>query len=125
MGDDDRGHVTPAFVAVTGLTLVLLVLVAQVLLIHHARGVLQSAVEEGARQGVAAGVPACQLRATSVIDRLGALGDGVGPVTCAVGPDGAEVAVSATFTGWLPGFPVQQVDVVGRAATRPAGVGQP
>lgn len=120
MRRDDGGYVTPAFVAVAGLTLVLLVLAAQVLLVHHARGVLRSAVEEGARQGVAAGVPACQQRATSVIDRLGALGDGVGPVTCAIGPDGAAVAVSATFTGWLPGFPAQQVQVVGRAATRPA-----
>ena len=120
MARGDGGFVTPAFVAVAGLTLVLLVLAAQVLLVHHARGVLQSAVEEGARQGVAAGVAACQVRATSVIDRLGALGDGVGPVACAVGPDGAQVAVSATFTGWLPGFPAQQVDVVGRAAARPA-----
>jgi hypothetical protein len=114
---DERGFVTPAVLLAVGFTLVLLVMAAQLLAVHYARGVLQAAVEEGARQGVAAGVAACQDRVTSLVDGLGAMGDGIGPVDCQVQDSGAAVRLTATFDGWLPGTPAQQAEVVGRAAT--------
>lgn len=114
------GFVTPAFVATVGLTLVLLVMVANVLAVHHARGVLQAAVEEGARQAIAAGAPACLARVQAVVAGLGAMGEGVGAPYCQVGPEGAQVTLSASFPPWLPALPTQTVEVRGQAATRPA-----
>lgn len=115
------GFVTPAFVAAIGLTLVLLVMVANLLVVHYARGVMQTAVEEAARQGVAAGVAACEVRATSVVQGgLGAMAADVDAVACSVGADGAVVTLSATFAAWLPALPAQTVDVRAQAMTRPA-----
>lgn len=119
-GSASDGFVTPAFVASVGLTLVLLVMAANLLAVHHVRGVLQSAVEEGARQAVAAGGAACLARVQSVVEGLGVMGEGVGAPDCQVGPEGAAVTVSASFAPWLPVLPTQTVHVRGQAATRPA-----
>ena len=117
----DGGFVTPAFVVAVGLTMVLLVIAANALAVHYAAGVMQAAVEEGARQGVAAGPAACTTRAQSVLEAgLGVMVEGVAPVACAVSGDGATVTLTAAFQPWLAGLPVQHVEVRARVAARSA-----
>lgn len=104
---DQGGYVTPAFVAASGLTLVLLVILADLLLLHYAQGVLHAAAEQAAREGAATGsVAACEARASFVVDSgLGRLGDGVDPPVCAIGPDGVTVELEANLQGWTPLVP--------------------
>ena len=103
----DVGYVTPAFVACVGLTMVLLVMAANAYVVHYARGVLQSAVEEGARQGAAVDdAVACTNRIRDVVGSgLGTMSDQVDPPSCLRGPQGWLATVDATFDGWLPGMP--------------------
>ncbi len=112
----DRGYVTPAFVGVVGLTMVLLVMVANLYVAHYARGVLQAAVEEGARQALAVGDPqACRARVEDVVrSGLGTMAADVGPPSCTLTPGGATATVQATFRAWLPGVPVQPTAVTAR-----------
>lgn len=119
----DGGFVTPAFLGAVGLTMVLLVIAANALAVHYAGGVMQAAVEEGARQGVAAGTAACAARAQAIVDNgLGAMADQVGSVDCVVAAEGTAVSLSAVFQPWVPGLPAQEVAVRARAASRPASV---
>lgn len=113
---EDRGFVTLTFVGTVGLTLVLLVMFTNLLAVHYARGVMQSAVEEGARQGLAVGTrDACQRRARAVIDTgLGAMAEGMAPVSCAVDIKGATASLTGTFTPWLPLLPAQVAAVQAR-----------
>lgn len=108
--EPQAGHVTAAFVATTGLTLAALVVLANVLVLHYAQGVLHSAAEQGAREGAATGsAMACEARATRVLDRgLGSLGDGMDQPSCTVGPNGVTVDLSGTFDGWTPLLPTTQ-----------------
>jgi hypothetical protein len=120
-GRGDSGFITPAFIGVVGLTMVMLVMAANLLVVHYAGGVLQASVEEGARQGVAAGAAACAVRAQSVIDGgLGVMAADVGPVACTVQAEGASAAVSAHLQPWLPMLPVHAIEVRSSAATRSA-----
>jgi hypothetical protein len=114
--------VTPAFVACVGLTLLLLVMAANALVVHYARGVLQGAVEEGARQAVAAGDPAaCAQRVTAaVVQGLGSMADEVAAPACTLDPLGATASARATFAGWLPGAPATDVQVTASATGRSA-----
>ncbi|WP_370324659.1 hypothetical protein [Euzebya sp.] len=114
---DVDGYVTPAFIATVGLTLLLLVAAANLLAVHYARGVMQAAVEEGARQGAATGAAAaCAVRVEAVLDGLGALGDGIGAVECAVAPAATTAALTGVFEPWVPLVPTQSVEVDARVA---------
>lgn len=103
----DEGFVTTSFVVAFGLTMVLLLAVANVLTVRYAEGVMQAAVEEGIRQGLAVGTAAaCQTRAAAVVQAgLGMMADQVDAVACLVTADGAQAALTATFGGWLPLVP--------------------
>lgn len=103
----DDGYVTPAFVVCVGLTLVVLVMAANLYVLHYARGVLQAAVEEGVRQGLAAGdAGLCGARADAAVrDGLGVMADQVTPATCTVGSGRVTASVDAAFRPWLPGVP--------------------
>jgi hypothetical protein len=104
----DAGHVTPAFVACVGLTVLLLAMATNLYAVHYARGVLQGAVEEGARQGVAdADAARCAERVDAAVrGGLGSLARQVEPSTCTVTGAGAVATVQARFTPWVPGVPV-------------------
>ena len=105
-GDD--GFVTAQFVAAVALSLLVLVLVANVILVQYARGVVRAAAEEGAQAGsrLTATQADCQTRATEVLDGLlgGSMGDTV-TVACRVGPTEVAVTVEYSFTPWLPLIP--------------------
>ncbi|MGI9016318.1 MAG: hypothetical protein ACR2HR_04300 [Euzebya sp.] len=119
----EEGYVTPAFVGAVGLTMVLLVMFANVLVIHYARGVMQAAIEEGARQGTAVGsAEFCVQRASDVVTRgLGAMAASVDQAGCTVAPGQTLASMQATFRPWLPVLPTQTVSV--RALVTSAGGG--
>jgi hypothetical protein len=111
--------VTPAFVGCVGLSMILLVVVANAYVVHYARGVMQAAVEEGGRQGVALGdVGACLDRVVAVVrSGLGTMADEVGDPGCTLGPDGAVVSLHASFDQWLPGLPPRVTEVRAQVGT--------
>lgn len=102
------GFVTIQFVAVAGLSLLLVVVLANVVVFGYGRGVVRAALDEGVRAGsrVDAGAAECLERAQGVLDDLlaGPLGDGVA-VACS--DDGGFVRAEATvrFAAWLPPVP--------------------
>ena len=112
----DTGYVTPAFVATVGCTMILLVTVANLLVLRYADGILQSAVEEGVRQGLATGEAAsCAARAAEVVEAgLGPMTAGVAPAVCTIAADGATAGVTATFPGWLPLVPTHDTAATAR-----------
>ena len=100
----ERGAVTAPFVATVALTLLLVVLVANVLVVRYAEGVVQAAVEVGARHGLATGsAAACEARIDDAVrGGLGAMSLQVGPPVCTLGGDGVTARLEAGFAGWLP-----------------------
>ncbi len=104
----DDGFITAQFVAAVAFSLLLLVLIANVIVVQYARGVVRSAAEEGAQAGsrLSATQTECEARATEVLDTLlgGAMGHGV-TVNCSVGATEVSATVQYTFTPWLPLIP--------------------
>lgn len=104
----DDGFLTAQFVVAVAFSLLVLVLVANVILVQYARGVVRAAAEEGAQAGsrlTATGAD-CHARATEVLDGLlgGSMGDTV-TVACSVGPAEVAATVRYSFTPWLPLVP--------------------
>ncbi|MGQ0824465.1 MAG: hypothetical protein ACT4OX_05435 [Actinomycetota bacterium] len=104
----ERGFVTIQYASATALSLVLLVMVANLLVDLYARAAVRDALDEGVRAGAVADrdVRACEAKAKDVLDGLlrGATGRNV-DVVCA--PDGAAMTARATGTlhSWLPIVP--------------------
>ena len=96
---------TVQYVATVGLSLILLVLFANLLVDLYARGAVRDALDEGVRAGAPAGSGRheCEERAHEVVDGLlhGALGHDV-RVSCEV--DGTTMVARAdgTLPSWLP-----------------------
>ena len=105
----EGGYVTIEFVAIAALSLLLLVMIANLIVIQYGRGVLRAAAEEGAQSGsrLFAGVAECERRANEVVDAGlgGPMGDGVS-VTCATGLGTIVATVTYRFEPWLPLVPV-------------------
>lgn len=119
----DDGYYSAEFVAVVALSLLLLVLIANVIVVQYGRGVVRSAAEEGAQAGSRLGSSAaeCVSRSQDVIDGLlgGPLGANVMP-TCAVTGDRVSSTVSYTFTPWLPLLPAFSGSETSVAVKEPA-----
>lgn len=109
---------TPTFVATVGMTMLLLAVVANLLVMRYADGVLQAAVEEGVRQGLAAASEgSCVTRIDEVVHAgLGPMADQVDPARCVVTTSGAHASVAATFAGWLPVVPDHRAQVTASSA---------
>lgn len=105
----EDGFLTAQFVAAVALSLLVLVLVANVILVQYARGVVRAAAEEGAQAGsrLTATERDCLRRADEVLDALlgGSMGDAV-TVHCTVGATEVAATVRYRFTPWLPVIPV-------------------
>jgi hypothetical protein len=101
----EAGFTTVQYVVTVGLSLVLLVMVANVLVDLYARGAIRDALDEGVRAGAPAGAGPrdCETRAREVLDGLlrGPIGDDV-HMRCEV--DGSAVVARAqgTLPSWLP-----------------------
>jgi hypothetical protein len=102
------GFVTVQFVASVALSLVLLVLLANVLVAGYARGVVRAALDEGVRAGARAeeATAECARRAAAVLDDLlgGPLRAGVEPVACSVDAERVRASTRAVVSAWLPGM---------------------
>jgi hypothetical protein len=104
----EAGSTLPAYLLGVATVLVFFVLLVQFVAWQYGRGVVRSALDEGARAGAvaSAGPRTCEDRAHDVLTDLlaGRLGRDV-DVTC--GNEGDEVVARArvTFRSWLPPAP--------------------
>ena len=110
---------TVQFVLATGLSLVLFVALANFVVDLYARGVVRSAVDEGARAGapVDLGPDDCATRARSVIGNLlgGPLGRSV-RVSCRETRGAVTAEADVQLPSWLPGVvPAWAFRIVGSA----------
>jgi Flp pilus assembly protein TadG len=101
---DERGAALIPLVIATGVVLLIVTAVMNLIVFQYGKGVVRSALDEGARAGSRANatVSDCEARATEVLVSLlgGSLGTGV-IVSCS--DDGVRVIASATvhFDGWF------------------------
>jgi hypothetical protein len=99
------GFTTIQYVTATALSLVLLVLVANLLVDVYARGAIRDALDEGVRTGAPAGRTAadCEAKAHEVLDGLlsGPVGAGV-TVRCARAGGAMTAHAEGTLRSWLP-----------------------
>ena len=99
---------TVQYVAATALSLVVFVAMANFVVDLYARGVVRSAVDEGARAGAAIDSSAedCAQRARTVIGTLlgGAAGHGV-HVSCLEVDGVMRARADVAFPGWIPIVP--------------------
>jgi hypothetical protein len=104
---DERGLATVQYVATVGVSLLFLVLFANLLVDLYARGAIRDALDEGVRAAAPAGTDpgVCEARAREVLEGLlrGPLGDDV-RVACAVEGSTMVATADATLPSWLPAF---------------------
>jgi hypothetical protein len=112
-GGDERsgeaGMTTVQYVAATGFSLIVFVMLANFIVFLYARGVVRASVDEGARAGSRfdTGTAECEARARDVLGDLlgGVLGRDV-EVRCEHRPeDVMQATVHAKLRGWLPVVP--------------------
>jgi hypothetical protein len=107
---------TIQYVVATALSLVVFVTMANFVVDLYARGVVRSAIDEGARAGAALDTsPAdCERRARDVLASLlaGAAGQSV-RVSCREVGGAMEAHARVTLAAWLPGVPSWSFTVVG------------
>ena len=108
MKRDERGFLTIQFVAATGLSLVLLALVANLLVDLYARAAIREALDEGVHAAVPVDARdgACEARAREVLRDLlrGPIGDDV-TITCESGASHSRAHAAVTLRSWLPALP--------------------
>jgi len=107
----ERGFVTIEYLLAVGLSMVVLVVIANVVVFEYGHGVVRAAVDQGVREGTRTPTPvaACQAAAQQVIDdllggRSGPMGSGVS-ITCT--RTGTQIAATARarFRAWLRPIP--------------------
>lgn len=105
--NDDRGLATIQYVFAVGISFVLLVLVANLLVDLYARAAVRDALEEGTRAAVPidAAPAACSDRARAVLHGLlrGPIGDGI-RVRCDMGAGIVAATADVRLRSWLPGL---------------------
>jgi hypothetical protein len=99
------GFTTIQYVATVALSLLLLVLVANLLVDLYARGAIRDALDEGVRAGAPAGrgAPDCRQRAEEVLDGLlrGPVGGDI-EVTCERDGHTMRAYAEGALPSWLP-----------------------
>ncbi len=109
-GDDGQaGFATTEYVLAAGLALVFFTVLANLVVMQYARGVLRAAVDEGARRGAAylvGGVAACEEEMRRFVDDLlsGPLVAGA-DLGCRVEGSSVRARAEAVVRGWLPAVP--------------------
>ena len=100
----DRGAALISLVVATGVVLILLTGILQVITFQYGKGTVRAALDEGVRVGArsADAVAACQERAADVMGDLlgGPMGDGV-TIVCADGGDRVVATATVHFDGWF------------------------
>jgi hypothetical protein len=104
---EDRGSTFLALVMATGVVLVVLTAILQVIVFQYGKGTVRAALDEAARAAARTptSVDACQERAGDVLGDLlgGAMGDGV-RVSCADNGEHVVVTAAVHFDGWFGSF---------------------
>ena len=106
-GLSERGVTSVQFLLASGLTLLLFLALANLVVVQYGRGALRSALDQGARVGaVSSSIAQCEQRVEDVLDQLlgGRMGDDV-VVSCDVGPGVASAVGKARFVSWTPFTP--------------------
>ena len=97
---------TVQYVAATGFSLIVFVMLTNFIVFLYARGVVRASVDEGARAGSRsdAGTAECEARARDVLGDLlgGTLGRDVDVRCERPDTDVMQASVRATLHGWLP-----------------------
>lgn len=105
---DERGSMTIQYIWAVALSLVFLVVVANLVAFQYGRGVVRGALDEGVRVGSRATAAAaeCQARAQQVLDQLlaGPLGDDVS-VSCRDAGDRVVASADGAFAPWVGVLP--------------------
>jgi hypothetical protein len=104
---DEHGFTTVQYVATVGLSLLFLVLFANLLVDLYARGAVRDALDEGVRAAAPVGsdARACEARAREVLDGLlhGRTGEDV-RVVCRAEGDVMVARAQGSLPSWLPGL---------------------
>jgi len=108
--DDERGLLSIQFVLATGLSLVLFVMLANLIVYQYGRGVVRAALDEGTRRGSRASsdpIESCNTAVLGVLGDLagGSLGRQVAFAGCSATDAHVEASAAVTFQGWLPTVP--------------------
>ncbi len=115
----ERGFATIQHVVAAGLALVFFVVLSNLVVMQYGRGVLRSALDEGARAGALSGAgPAeCHSRVTGVLGDL-LSGPLFSDLEWSCSRDGGWMVASATGTlaGWFPLVPDVPLRLEGRAS---------
>ena len=102
---DDAGFTTVQYVITVGLSLLLLVLVANLLVDLYARGAIRDALDEGVRAGAPQGahVEVCEARAREVMSGLlrGPIGRDF-RIDCTVESGVVRASARGALRSWLP-----------------------
>lgn len=112
------GFTTAQYVTAVGMSLVVFVMLANLLVDRYERGALVAAVDEGARAGatIDAGTPECEERTRAVVDALlGARHAHAVVLACRLEGGSMRATVRARLTSWLPLVPDWDVAVTGSA----------
>lgn len=109
---NDAGLTSVQFVLAAGLSLILFLGLANLVVVQYGRGAIRSALEQGARAGSISGAEACEATALNVVTQLlgGSMSDGV-QVRCAVGGAGVSASATAEFRAWIPGVPDFEISI--------------
>lgn len=121
----EGGFLTVQLTLASGLCVVLVVLVTQLLVFSYARGVVRAALDEGVRAGARAGpdaVARCEAAVGQGLADLlgGSLGRHVTFRGCAAGPGTVDAAAAADLPSWTPLTPGWRFEVAA-TAVREAG----
>lgn len=116
----DQGVSSAQFVLASALSLVLFIALTNLVVVQYGRGVIRSALEQGARAGSVSGVVACQETAGDVISDLlgGRMSDGVS-VDCTASATAVTASASARFEAWTPFMPDYEFSMSASATAEP------
>jgi hypothetical protein len=121
--EHEQGFATIQYVVTVSLSMLLVVLFANLLVDLYARGAIRDALDEGARAGAPRGVDArtCEARAEEVLDGLlhGPFGHDV-RIACRAESGVVVARADGTLPSWLPlAVPPWHVDLEARMRVEP------
>lgn len=117
---DDRGISSVPFVLASALAFLLFLALANLVVVQYGRGVVRSALEQGARAGTVSGAIACERAAESVIvDLLGGRMSDDLTISCIVEGEVVVASGSASFESWTPFAPDFSFSMVSQATAEP------
>ena len=114
----ERGSATVEMILVVGLSLLVVMWIANLVADAYGRGVVRAALDEGARAGsrLSASAGECEARAAEVMRSLlgGTMGQGV-HIRCTATPTEVTAQATGTFAAWMPPVPDWRVDMTASA----------